>query len=178
MSKISQALKNRKTALHRAALARNRKRPVAGHGNGYWLARARYWGRRARSLKRAEQSGFHPAMLSGRPSNISRGAKEFVARAHRAGLLVSSTTSGGHAPSSYHYARNNSDGLGHAVDVYGPWDKMVRFQKAEARYPARFKELFGPDNNYNLKNGVRMSLPEGSALENLHDTHVHGALVR
>ena len=178
MSKVSEALKNRRTALHRAALARKHKRTVAGHGNGYWLSRARYWGRRAKSLKRADASGFHTSMLNGKPGNISSGAKDFIVRAHKAGLLTSSTTTGGHATSSWHYARNNPDGKGHAVDVYGPWNKMVKFQRQEAKHPSRYKELFGPDNTANVKNGSRISLAEGSALENLHDTHVHGALVR
>ena len=178
MSKVSEALKNRKTALHRAALARKHRRLIVGHGNGYWLSRARYWGRRAKSLKRPASNGFHPAMLNGKAGNISKGAEAFIARAVKAGLVVSSTTGGGHATSSWHYARNNWDNIGHAVDVYGPWNKMVAFQRQEAKHPSRYKELFGPDNSANVKNGSRISMAEGTALENLHDTHVHGALVR
>lgn len=178
MSKITEAIKHRRTALHRAALTRKTNRAVGGHGNGYWLARARYWGRRAKSLKRADSTGYHPSQLNGRPGNISRATKSFIGRAHKAGLLVSSTTGGTHASSSFHYPRNNYDGKGHAVDVYGPWNKMVKFQRAEAQHPARYHELFGPDNGACVKNQRRISLAEGTALENLHDSHVHGALIR
>jgi hypothetical protein len=121
---------------------------------------------------------FHPKMLNGHPGNITPAAKKMVVRAVRAGLIVTSTTDGKHAPGSYHYTKP-----GEAVDFGLPGSlvgtergrrRLVNFQRKEARKPARFSELFGPDNRANVKNGVVISLPEGSPLETLHDNHVHG----
>jgi hypothetical protein len=132
-------------------------------------AKLRYW----RRLLRRRQAAFQPWMLNGTAGNISPAAKKFVVRAVNAGLYVTSTTGGKHAPTSYHYDKP----LGRAVDVAGPWDKMVAFQRAEsARRAADYLELFGPDNTVQVRNGQRFAFSEGEALENLHDTHVHGAL--
>jgi hypothetical protein len=51
----------------------------------------------------------------------------------------------------------------------------VRFQRKKARKPGRYRELFGPDNAANVKNGVRIALSEGTPLEGAHDNHFHGA---
>jgi hypothetical protein len=132
-------------------------------------AKLRYW----RRLLRRRQASFQPWMLNGKPGNITLAAKKFVVRAVNAGLYVTSTTGGKHTATSYHYAQP----LGRAVDVAGPWDKMVAFQRAEsARRAGDYLELFGPDNAVQVKNGQRFAFSEGEALENLHDTHVHGAL--
>lgn len=121
---------------------------------------------------------FHRWMLNGHAGNVTPACKRFIVRATRAGLVVTSTTGGAHAATSYHYS-------GRAVDVGLPGPligtakgkrRMVRFQRAEARHPSRFLELFGPANSLCVKNGRRLSLAEGTALEDLHDTHVHGAL--
>jgi hypothetical protein len=54
---------------------------------------------------------------------------------------------------------------------------MIAFQQAEsARRAGDYLELFGPDNAVQVRNGQRFAFSEGEALENLHDTHVHGAL--
>lgn len=112
---------------------------------------------------------FRPWMLNGRPGNVNRRVKRTIRRAVNAGLYVTSTTGGRHASTSYHYT-------GNAVDVSGPWHKMVAFQRAEHRRGlgrSGYLELFGPDNFAGLKNGRRITLGEGSWLEQLHDSHVH-----
>lgn len=117
---------------------------------------------------------FKPWMLNGRSGNISLACRRFIVRAVNAGLTVTSTTGGGHAVGSYHWPRARNY-RGRAVDVAGPYSRMVAFQRAEARRPRRFHELFGPSNTANVKNGRTVTLAEGSALESNHDTHVHAA---
>jgi hypothetical protein len=114
---------------------------------------------------RAEHpKGFEPYMLNGHPGNVTQDIKNFIYRAYKAGLYVTSTTGGTHASTSWHYH-------GRAVDVAGAYSKMVAFQNAEAnRSPHSFLELFGPDSFY-IKNGVRI----GGAFPD-HGDHVHGAL--
>jgi hypothetical protein len=89
---------------------------------------------------------------------------------------------GVHAVHSWHHP--DAHGIGHAADM-GLEDRlvgtqeglrrMVSFQHHESQDPSRFNELFGPDNFTNVKNGSHMTLAEGTALENQHDNHVHGA---
>jgi hypothetical protein len=132
-------------------------------------AKLRYW----RRLLRRKQAAFQPWMLNGRSGDITPAAKRFVQRAVNAGLYITSTTGGRHSPTSYHYTRP----LGRAVDVAGPWEKMIAFQRAESANRAEeYLELFGPDNAVQVKNGQRFAFSEGEALENMHDNHVHGAL--
>ena len=132
-------------------------------------AKLRYW----RRLLRRRQASFRPWMLNGRSGSITPAAKRFIVRAVNAGLYVTSTTGGRHSPTSHHYSKP----LGRAVDVAGPWDRMVAFQRAEsAKRAGEYLELFGPDNAAQVKNGQRFGFSEGEALENMHDTHVHGAL--
>ncbi len=123
---------------------------------------------------------FHPWMLNGNAGNITPACRRFIVRAIRRGLVVTSTTGGSHAATSFHFTTP-----GQAVDVGLPGPligtakgkrRMARFQRAEARHPSRFNELFGPVNDRCVKNGQRITLQEGTGLENLHDTHVHGAL--
>lgn len=127
---------------------------------------------------------FHPWMLNQHPGNITPACERYIVRATRAGLIVTSTTDGTHAPGSFHTARAGLPGR--AVDVglvpslVGTGRglrRMVRFQRREARHPTRFLELFGPANSLNVKDGRRISLVEGTPLETQHDTHVHGALL-
>ena len=112
------------------------------------------------------------AFLNGRAGNVNRATRLFIMRAYRAGLRVTSTTGGKHAATSYHYS-------GRAADVAGRHVDMVAFQRAEhTRRGRRYLELFGPDNDSCRKNGRPITLGEGSFLENLHDSHVHGACSR
>lgn len=112
---------------------------------------------------------FRRWMLRGRPGNVNRRIKRTIRRATNAGLTVTSTTGGRHAPTSYHYS-------GQAVDVSGSVARMVAFQRAEYRRGlgnTGYLELFGPDNTACLKNGRQIALGEGTLLEQLHDNHVH-----
>lgn len=120
---------------------------------------------------------FEPWMLNGNPGNISRACQRFIVRAVNAGLHVTSTTGGRHAPNSYHKARwlGRRWGKGRAVDVAGPWSLMVRFQRQEHDRGRRYRELYGPDNTANRRNSRAYRLAEGSGLETQHDTHVHAA---
>jgi hypothetical protein len=54
---------------------------------------------------------------------------------------------------------------------------MRRFQKREfarARRVHGYTELIGPINNACILRGHPTTLPEGTALEQAHDNHVHG----
>jgi len=75
----------------------------------------------------------------------------------------------GGSTTSYHLS-------GQAGDIAG--EKMSAYQSAVyKRYDGKpaCLELFGPQNAVCLKNGSPLTLVEGSALETLHDTHVHVA---
>ena len=115
--------------------------------------------------------------FEGHPKNITHRLFWDIVRAHRHGLIVTATTDGTHSSGSYHYPRNNADGLGHAVDfgnkvpgTAAARRRMIRFQRAEgAKGSSKYRELFGPDNWY-VKDGVRHS----GAFPG-HQDHVHVA---
>lgn len=114
---------------------------------------------------------FSPALLRGQPGDINEAVKRVIVRATNAPLIVISTTGGKHTATSYHYR-------GMAVDLGTPDGSMgakIRFQRWCAARPHYFLEVFGPDNVHNIKNGQLITLAEGSALEELHDTHTHVA---
>lgn len=131
------------------------------------------------TLRRKAQLRLWDArMLNGYSGNINRPTKRFIMRAIAAGLHVTSTTGGRHAPGSYHYPRYVAGraSLGMAADVAGPMDLMQAFQRREhSRRGRRYLELFGPVNAACRKNGQPIVLGEGTGLERLHDNHVHGA---
>lgn len=112
--------------------------------------------------------------FNGHPANVSKACRQFIRRANQAGLYVTATTDGVHSPTSYHYR-------GLAVDVAAPMTadgivKMRTFQADEVRRGSvKYNELFGPNNELFVKNGVRYTIREGDPLENQHDNHVHGA---
>jgi hypothetical protein len=121
---------------------------------------------------------FRKWMLNGHPGNIDRATKRFIRRGVNHGLVCTATTNGQHAEHSYHHP--DAHGIGHAADMASSMTRegiraMVGFQHSEAQTPGRLNELFGPDNFTNVKNGSHLSLAEGTALENQHDNHVHGA---
>ena len=65
---------------------------------------------------------------------------------------------------------------GRAGDIAG--SRVTEFQQAayeEFKGNAAVMELFGPTNHLGLKFGTPLALAEGTALETLHDTHVHVA---
>lgn len=119
----------------------------------------------------SRQYRFQSWMLNSHPGNVTDAVKRVIVRAHNAGLVVTSTTDGAHAPTSYHYK-------GGAVDLGeldgSPGDK-VRFQRWLAARPGHFLEVFGPDNAANVKDGRVIQLAEGAPLETNHDSHVHVA---
>jgi lysozyme len=127
----------------------------------------------------AKHYRFKRSLLNGHPGNINRACKRVIVHAANHGLVVTSTTDGSHSPTSFHFTRP-----GRAVDLgHGPgvtWEEGTRRKIAFQRWllgkgAGRFDELFGPDNAANVKNGQRITLAEGTPLENLHDTHVHVA---
>ncbi len=125
-----------------------------------WVLRATVYRRRYRRAKeRQQQQGGQPQfeswMLNGCPGNITPEAKEAVARAvvtH--GCVVTATTNGTHASTSFHYPWNNrlhgySDDYGHAVDFGGSYAAYAGFYAAEkGRGCANYDELFGPGSGY------------------------------
>jgi hypothetical protein len=132
--------------------------------------------RRLRAQLERERKAFQPWMLNGHPGNINEPCKRAIVRGVRAGLVVTSTTDGGHADESLHF-------VGQAVDFGvrpsevgspGAMKHKEKFQRKEfARGVRNYRELYGPSNFHNAKNGVRTDLIEGSGLEQNHDTHVH-----
>lgn len=114
---------------------------------------------------------FRPWMLNGCPGNITWAVKRVIVRGVNHGLVVTATTNGTHAPTSYHQ-------YGKAVDMAGPGTEAeIQYQRhlIKGLGAWRFNEIFGPDNFANVKNGVVFTLVEGSGLEQMHDTHIHVA---
>jgi hypothetical protein len=116
---------------------------------------------------------FKRSMLSGHSGDVSLAVKRVIVRAVNRGLVVTSTRRLPRFPGdqSFHLQ-------GRAVDVAdkdGRRAPMVDFQRFLVRRfgCSAFLELIGPDNSLNCKNGRRMTLDEGSALEDQHDNHVH-----
>lgn len=118
-------------------------------------------------------------MLNGHAAPTGARWNRVIARAVlQYGLVVTSTKDGVHAPASFHYSGRAVDfGLrANEVGTVKGRAKLVKFQKRMAKYPHWFAEVFGPDNASNVKNGQRISLAEGTALETAHDNHVHLAI--
>ncbi len=150
-------------------------------------ARHNHWGsvlkhRRDRLRRWIQQhQGFQPYMANGNPwVKLTPEARYAIYLDFRAGNYVTSTYEGHpgdgvHATSSYHYIENQPDGRARCWDAgasrRGP---MAKAQLREAeRCPSFLIEMFGPENDFAYKNGVRFSLPEGSELETMHDNHKH-----
>lgn len=64
-------------------------------------------------------------------------------------------------------------------DMAGEWDDMIAYQHwIFDNYRQFILELFGPDNALAVKNGQSIGpLPEGSFLEDLHDSHDHSGFM-
>lgn len=129
------------------------------------------------SLRRKARRGiWDDRFLNGHPK-VNASLHPVIMRAVAFGLDVTSTRDGVHAPKSFHYE-------GRAVDFgsnrgFRPWtlQKLLRFQRREhTRHGKGYSELFGPSNYANRKWGRKIVLPEGSAIETLHDNHVHIAI--
>lgn len=169
--RIRMARKKKARALYKRRYFRKRVR--------FWVVKhTRYrdaWKKAVADAREGKAPKYERWMCNGHPEPRGQANKEFIARAvviHK--LTITSTVrtyvpSGG-STTSYHLASV----CGCAVDAAGPTYRMVACQKAE--YGKReATELFGPDNGLWLKYGSPTSGSEGSALEQLHDSHVHRA---
>lgn len=133
---------------------------------------------------------FRRWMLNGHPGDVTRRVKRLIVRAHNHKLVVTSTTDGVHAPGSFHYTepKGKAVDLGNKRRCTKPGDcvgaapgspyglaLLERFQRHLIRKYgcSAFRELFGPINGLNCKNGRRVTLDEGSELESAHDNHLH-----
>lgn len=148
----------------RRARSRYVKSPTGSNLRVYLRARARL------ALFDARMCGYY-----GVDARVNRGCKKAICRAYLAGLVPTSTRGGTHSKNSMHYG-------GNAVD-FGtrrgePTSRKAAFQRREFAAWKRGKrrglvELIGPDNYCTVLRGRHSPLPEGNALENQHDDHVH-----
>lgn len=125
----------------------------------------------------------------GHRGNITRRLRPVIRRAHRAGLVVTTTTDGVHAAGSWHYVIRGRNTVGRAVDfgLPGPLVGTMKgarmleaFQRAEYTRARRLRfrtylEVIGPINGLCVLQGRPAGLVEGTALEQAHDNHVHVA---
>lgn len=103
---------------------------------------------------------------------------ELVLAATAHGLVVTATTDGTHATNSYHYQRRAIDFgvIGSLVGTQEAWNRLVAFQRWVAERHPGAAELFGPQNDCCIKNGQRITIGEGTDLEQAHDNHDHVAI--
>lgn len=150
----------------------------------YWRKRVRFFVvkltkiRKLREARRAKkQPKFESWMANGADwQNSNQATRDFVARGvvlhHLTCTSMNRTfVPPGGSTTSYHLQ-------GMAGDIAGSWEAMNAAQRKEydkLKGQSSQLELFGPDNIRNLKNGASMSMGEGTALEQLHDSHLHGA---
>jgi hypothetical protein len=171
---------NKRRQILKLKIQRNRTRKLGAIAKKrYWLDRFRMFAVRVKNRRKlVKQLRRDPAnikfetwMLNGKPGNINSECKWFLAVAVvKFKLTCTSTTGGVHAPTSFHYS-------GRAIDVAGSWDRMVAYQRWLLKVvgPGSMHEMFGPDDELNADNGIRITLGSGTFLEDLHDTHVHVA---
>jgi hypothetical protein len=128
-----------------------------------------------------QHESFQPFMANGNPyEKLTDEAKYAIYLDFRAGNFVTSTYEGFpgdgvHSTTSHHYLQNQSDGKARCWDCgAGSREPMAKAQIREAERCSSFLiEMFGPENEFSYKNGVRFTLPEGDALETMHDNHKH-----
>jgi hypothetical protein len=147
----------------------------------WWIKRHTVYRRKYKKAKRKYKKSknkntghWQSWMANGRNDYVVPAVKDFLARGVLGyGLYVTSMrrtyVPPGGSSTSYHLQ-------GKAGDIAG--SRMADFQRSEYSRNlgnGNCLELFGPDNAKNLKYGRSLYLAEGTGLENLHDTHVHGA---
>lgn len=141
----------------------------------YWKDALRARVARLKGIRNAD--GFEDRMLNGHPGNVSNAVKRVIyIGVTRFGLYTTSTTDGSsHAPSSYHYPRNDPTPPqeGNGVDMAGAWQAMIDFQQFLISQRNDLNELFGPANELCVKHGVQFTILEGTPLEQGHDNHDH-----
>lgn len=118
--------------------------------------------------------------------NVTDAVRGFITRGYAQGLVPTSTTGGTHAARSFHYQRVG--GKGRAADMGARRDisaaeglrrkqahQRVEYRRFKAGRWPRAIEILGPINDQCVLAGVPARLGEGSPLEQMHDTHTHGA---
>ena len=98
-----------------------------------------------------------------------------IRRAAEHGLVVTSTTGGRHAPTSWHFKGLAVDfGVGPGlVGTPEHTRRLKAFQQAMAKDAPHLLELFGPIRNLGVKNGSRIVIPD--SIWRTHQDHVHVA---
>ncbi len=96
-----------------------------------------------------------------------------IARAHKLGLVVTSTNDGGHARTSWHY-QNLAVDFGivpGSMSLAEKRRRLIRFQRELAKDTPKLLELFGPDKKAVAKNGRPGVMSPALAAD--HEGHVH-----
>lgn len=140
-------------------LLRKRRRALLRENNSF-AARLGIQARRLKNqytrLQKRQRGEFREFMLQGLPGNITNATKRVIGHAYdHFNLRVSATTNGTHATNSWHDpdSPQNDGEHGNAVDLYGAYEDMVKFQTRQKKRPSYFNECFGPDGFY-IKNGA------------------------
>lgn len=140
----------------------------------YWL--------RAYLRAKAKAGTWDDRMLIGpdgrRHTCPNLATRAFIRRGVAAGLIVTSTNDGGHSATSMHDDDRAADLGNRRPGTAMARARMARFQRAEYQRALRGQthpvELLGPVNDRCILRGRPATLGEGAALEDMHDTHVHG----
>lgn len=146
-----------------------------------WIERKVIYRDKWEAAKQREKPEWEDFMAGDHPLNFGAAAKAeaaiavvkfdlIVTSTFRTTVIADSSASSNHGP--------NVD-PGKAVDVAGA--RMTQYQQDvfnRRRGDSHLLELFGPNNALWLRLGNQQPEPEGTFLENLHDTHVHVAADR
>lgn len=128
--------------------------------------------------RKAKKKQWDPRFLNGH-GPVDSSLHWVIMEAFLYGLVVTSTTGGVHSKFSLHYSGRAVD-FGVEAGLVGTLTaklRLLRFQRhMHSKHGRRLAELFGPSNRANRKWGKALQLAEGSALEQLHDNHVHVAI--
>jgi hypothetical protein len=156
----------RRVMAHPARRTDKQKARAAGRGAYRARLRAKY---------KAPPHASVSSLLGSHRRPKSAALLKVIAEAAKFGLVVTATTDGQHAPTSFHYS-------GHAVDfgvvgsLAGTPEHMRRlkaFQLAMFKQAPHLLELFGPIADHAVKNG-RQTTISGPLLQQ-HLNHVHVA---
>jgi hypothetical protein len=165
----------------------DRKRHLADRATAWVRAHIVYRSRWRKAKKRhqeqqqqggggSSQPTFEPWMANGRNwQDANQWSRDFVARAvvidgNYCTSMARTFVPPGGSTTSWHLVWNG----GKAADV-GPMAATQSREFNRGKGNAKYFELFGPNNYQWLKYGSVISGTEGSGLEQLHDTHTHGA---
>lgn len=135
--------------------------------------------KKARQEAQNGQPRYEAWMANGYDDNVVPGVKEFIARGVVRFDLVCTSLHRTYVPPGGSTTSYHLNTPGRAGDIAG--SRMSEFQTSEfnrGKGSAGYLELFGPINYQWLKYGGVTGGGEGTPLENLHDTHVHGAFAQ